>query len=66
MAGGMNIGSEAGEGWVQMSQEAIIALNPQVILLGDSAYGITPEVVSERTGWDIIDAVQNDRVLSLR
>jgi iron complex transport system substrate-binding protein len=62
MAGGKNIGSEAGEGWVQMSQEAIIALNPQVILLGDSAYGITPELVSQRTGWDIIDAVQNNRV----
>jgi len=63
LAGGVNIGSVAGEGWVQMSQEAILAANPDVILLGDAAYGITAELVSQRAGWDVINAIQNNRVI---
>jgi iron complex transport system substrate-binding protein len=63
LAGGVNIGSAAGEGWVQMSQEAILAANPDVILLGDAAYGITAELVSQRTGWNVINAIQNNRVI---
>lgn len=63
MAGGENIGSIAGDGWLQISQEALIAANPQVILLGDAAYGITPEMVAERSGWDQISAIKDGRVL---
>lgn len=62
MAGGENIGSKAGEGWLQISQEAILAEDPQVILLGDAAYGITPQMVSERSGWSEISAVKDSRV----
>ncbi len=62
MAGGENIGSKAGEGWLQISQEAILAEDPQVILLGDAAYGITPEMVAERSGWSGISAVKDSRV----
>ncbi len=62
LAGGVNIGSDAGEGWVQMSQETIIAMNPKIILLGDAAYGITPEQIGQRTGWNTIDAVKNNQV----
>ncbi len=62
MAGGENIGSNAGEGWLQISQEAILSADPQVILLGDAAYGITPEMVAERSGWSGISAVTDSRV----
>ena len=62
MAGGENIGSTAGEGWLQISQEAILSADPQVILLGDAAYGITPEMVAERSGWSGISAVTDSRV----
>jgi iron complex transport system substrate-binding protein len=62
LAGGENIGSTAGEGWLQISQEAILSADPQVILLGDAAYGITPEMVAERSGWSGISAVTDSRV----
>lgn len=62
LAGGENIGSTAGEGWLQISQEAILAADPQVILLGDAAYGITPEMVAERSGWSGISAIAESRV----
>lgn len=64
MAGGKNVGATAGESWLQMSQEAIIAENPSVILLGDAAYGVTAEIVGARAGWDQIAAVQNSQVLA--
>lgn len=35
MAGAENVGGSAGEGWLQMSQEAILAANPDLIILGD-------------------------------
>lgn len=63
MAGAENIGSSAGEGWLQMSQEAILTANPDFIILGDSAYGMTAESVASRPGWDQINAVKNNRVL---
>lgn len=64
MAGGKNIGATAGESWLQMSQEAIIAENPAVILLGDAAYGVTAETVASRAGWDQIAAVKNNQVVA--
>ena len=62
LAGAQNIGSLAGDGWLQMSQEAILAANPDVIILGDSAYGVTVESIAARPGWEITHAVQNNQV----
>lgn len=64
MAGGVNVASSAGEGWMQLSQEALIQANPDVILLGDAAYGITPESVAQRAGWGQISAVVNNRIFA--
>ena len=33
-----------------------------MILLGDAAYGVTPEQVAERPGWDELTAVKNGDV----
>ena len=63
MAGGENVGSAAGEGWLQMSQEAILAGNPDLIILGDSAYGMTAESVASRPGWEGTTAVKNNAVV---
>jgi iron complex transport system substrate-binding protein len=46
----------------QLTQEAIIDRDPEVILLADSRFGQTPDVVAERAGWDAIDAVASGRV----
>ena len=64
MAGGRNVGSVLKADWAQISTEEIILQNPDLILLGDSYYGgVTPEAVKQRTGWQAMKAVQNDRVL---
>lgn len=62
MAGGVNVAADAGEGWMQLSQEALILADPEVILLGDAAYGTSPESVGQRAGWDMISAVVNNKI----
>lgn len=57
MAGGENVAAQM-DPYPQISAESLIALNPQVILLADALYGVTPEQVAERPGWDAIQAVQ--------
>jgi iron complex transport system substrate-binding protein len=62
MAGGQNMGGKLDSSWAQISSEKLLELNPAIILLGDAAYGTTPESVIARTGWDVIDAVKNNRI----
>jgi len=62
MAGAVNVANDAGEGWIQYSQEALIVANPDVILLGDAAYGVTADSVASRAGWGDLAAVQNGRI----
>lgn len=62
MAGGVNAASGATSPWAQFSAEELLVQNPQVILLGDAAYGVTVESVKARPGWEALDAVKNDRV----
>lgn len=64
LAGGENIGAKLEGEWAQISQEALIVENPDVILLGDATYGgVTAEQVAARPGWDVIKAVSTNRVL---
>lgn len=62
MAGGSNLGAEFEGAWVQVSAEDLIAKDPQVIVLGDSIWGVTPQDVGSRPGWEVITAVQNQQV----
>jgi len=63
LAGGRNVGDEMDSSWAQISQEALIVANPEIILLGDAAYGMTPEQVAARPGWDAIAAVESGKIL---
>ena len=45
-----------------MSLEELVVLDPDMIILSDSAYGETPEKVAARPGWDTLVAVKNGRV----
>ena len=45
-----------------ISLEELVAADPEVILLGDAAYGQSAATVKERSGWDGITAVKNDRI----
>ncbi|MEA4909529.1 MAG: cobalamin-binding protein [Chloroflexi bacterium] len=61
-AGGENVTGGQTDPWFQLSQEQLILDNPEVILLGDAAYGVTYEQVAARPGWDAIQAVQTGQV----
>ena len=63
-AGGQNIGASLSGEWAQISQEELIVQDPAVILLGDAAYGVTPEQVAGRPGWGELAAVKANRVIA--
>jgi len=64
-AGGFNIGSELTDSYPQISLEQIVVSNPMVILLGDSMWGVTPESVVARPGWETIEAVKFNRIFPI-
>lgn len=60
-AGGQNAAA-AVQGYKQLSIEELLVQNPDFILLGDSAYGATPESVGQRAGWGQLAAVQSNQL----
>lgn len=64
MAGGVNVGSSLKSDYAQISQEALITANPDVILLGDAAYNVTADQVAKRPGWDGIQAVKDNKIFT--
>jgi iron complex transport system substrate-binding protein len=42
--------------------EQLIAADPEVIVIGDALYGVCPESVEARPGWDVMTAVKNGDV----
>jgi iron complex transport system substrate-binding protein len=42
--------------------ENLVTADPQVILLGDAAYGVTPEAVVDRPGWAVMTAVKDGAI----
>jgi iron complex transport system substrate-binding protein len=50
------------DGVYQIEAEKIVDFDPEVILLGDAAYGVTPEQVAARPGWDVLTAVKDGNV----
>jgi cobalamin transport system substrate-binding protein len=64
LAGGTPITTGSATSW-EMPAEKIIAADPQIIILGDSAYGVTEDSVAARPGWTAITAVKNRAVLGI-
>ena len=53
-------------GYPQLSNEAIVAADPQVIFLADTNYAKQDaKTVAARAGWGGIDAVKNGRIINL-
>lgn len=48
-----------------ISLERLIDADPQLILLGDAAYGVTPEIVAARPGWAVMTAVRDGRITAV-
>lgn len=62
IAGGENIAKEINKPYPRISQEFIIKKAPQVIILPYMGRGYTKESVKNRSGWENIEAVRNNRV----
>ena len=58
LAGGVNVAGTIMNPYPQLSKEKLLSLNPQIIFLGDSNYGVTPASVAKRPGWSAISAVK--------
>jgi iron complex transport system substrate-binding protein len=65
LAGGENVAGDADSPWPQLSVEAIILKDPDVIVLADHNYGQTAEMVKERPGWEDIQAVREGNVIEI-
>jgi iron complex transport system substrate-binding protein len=65
LAGGENAAADADTPWPQLSVEAIILKDPDVIVLADHNYGQTVEMVKERPGWEDIAAVKEGNIIEI-
>ena len=61
LAGGEPITTGSATNW-EMPLETLIAADPEVVVLGDSVYGVTAEQVAARPGWDVITAVRTNAI----
>ncbi len=61
MAGGINTAA-ALKDYAQFSQEELLIQNPEIILLGDAAYGTTADQVKDRAGWSVLKAVKDGKI----
>ncbi len=57
-----NVAAGAASQFPQLSAEAVIAADPEVVLLTDAEFGENLETVAARPGWSGVSAVVNERV----
>ncbi|MEO8272683.1 MAG: helical backbone metal receptor [Chloroflexota bacterium] len=62
LAGGSFISGDAN---YSISLEELVAADPEVILLGDGAYGVTAAQVKAREGWGGMTAVKEGRIVAV-
>ena len=65
VAGGTNIAAAAKTAYPTISAEEVVRADPEVIVLGDAAYGTTVAAVIARPGWSVLSAVKNKRVFEV-
>jgi iron complex transport system substrate-binding protein len=57
LAGATPVTTGSATSW-EMPVEKLVAADPEVIILGDSAYGVTAAAVAKRAGWSGLTAVK--------
>ena len=65
VAGGVNVAARATSPYPQLSLEEVVRADPEIIVLADADYGMTPELVAARPGWSGISAVKNKKVFPI-
>ena len=63
MAGGTNAGDDLGADFAQISLESLLVKDPDLIILGDSNYGVDASQVAARQGWASLSAVKDGSVV---
>ena len=61
LAGGDPITTGSASKW-EMPLETLVQADPELIILGDSAYGVTAEAVAARPGWSVMTAVRTGAI----
>jgi iron complex transport system substrate-binding protein len=61
LAAGSPITTGSSTAW-EMPTEKLVAADPQLIILGDSAYGVTAAAVAKRAGWSSLTAVKSGAI----
>jgi iron complex transport system substrate-binding protein len=61
LAGGQPVTTGSATNW-EMSIERLVTEDPEIILLADANYGVTPGEVTGRSGWDGITAVKEGAI----
>ena len=66
-AGGVNVLASLtpGQQYPKVSAEAILQADPELIILGDAAYGQSAETVARRPGWGAVTAVRRGAVAGM-
>jgi iron complex transport system substrate-binding protein len=62
LAGGRSVGEALTSDYAQISLESLLVQNPDIILLGDAAYGTTAAQVAQRSGWSALAAVKANKI----
>src|SRR5687768_2653754 len=65
LAGGVNVAARAASPYPQLSAEELVRADPEIIVLADADYGVTPEQVAARAGWGSIAAVRTKRIVPM-
>jgi iron complex transport system substrate-binding protein len=62
IAGGTNVAANATSPWVQFSMEELVKADPDLIILGDSNWGVNADAVKAREGWGNLKAVKSGAI----
>ena len=66
MAGGVNIFAGFSGQYMETNTEEILKANPEIIIISkgvmSEASGLTPQTITQRSGWDETDAVKNNQI----
>ncbi len=60
-----NVAAGATSAFPQLTAEAVIAADPDVVLLADAAFGESEQTVAARPGWSSVSAVKQHRVIGV-
>ena len=65
LAGGDNVFAKSTTPYAQISSEQVVSANPDIIIMSDAAYGVTVAALKARKGWNVVNAVKNNKVFPI-